>query len=153
MKLSSSAFENNGKIPIKYSCDGENINPDLKILDAPDNTKSFVLIMDDPDIPDFVKERLGVDVFDHWVIFNIAPNISVIEEGAEPKCVLGKNSSGKLGYTGPCPPDKEHRYFFKIYALNNMLNLPEGATKKEVENAMEGHILDKIELIGRYERK
>ena len=152
MKLISPAFENNGKIPSKYTCDGNNMNPELIIRDVPENSESLVLIMDDPDIPDFVKQRIGVDVWVHWIVFNIPTNIIKVEEGKEPKGILGKNSENKLGYGGPCPPDKEHRYFFKLYALDIKLNLKEGSSKEEVKNAMKGHILDKAELVGRHER-
>ena len=153
MKLTSSAFEMNGKIPSRYSCDGENINPELIIKDVPENTESLVLIMDDPDIPESVKEQRGIQVFDHWIVFNILKETRKIEEGKNPDGVLGNNSKGELGYTGPCPPDKEHRYFFKLYALDKKLDLKEGATKKEIIEAMQDNIIDHSELIGRYERK
>ncbi len=153
MKLTSLVFEHNGKIPAKYTCDGENTNPPLTISDAPKNAQSLVLLMDDPDIPAFVKEKFGIEVWDHWVIFNIPPMAREIKEGKNPSGILGKNSGGKNTYGGPCPPDKEHRYFFKLYALDTVLDLKEGAAKKEVEAAMEGHILAKAELIGKYERK
>jgi len=107
--------------------------------------------MDDPDIPASVKASMGIEVFDHWVVFNI-PVIKIIFEGTEPDGVLGKNSAGELGYKGPCPPDKEHRYFFKVYALDSKLDLPEGSTKAEVEAAMKGHIMANAELIGRYNK-
>lgn len=152
MLISSSAFQNKGKIPAKYTCDGENINPPLNIEEIPENAKSIVLIMDDPDIPDFVKQTKGIEVFDHWVVFNISPDTKVIEEGIKPKGISGVNSSGENKYTGPCPPDKEHRYFFKIYALDTMLDLPEGATKGEIEKAMQEHILGQGELVGLYSR-
>ena len=152
MELKSDAFDNNGKIPSKYTCDSENVNPHLIISNVPEHTETLVLIMDDPDIPDFVKKERGIDVFDHWVVFNIPSETMEIPEDSEPEGVLGNNGAGKTGYIGPCPPDKEHRYFFKLYALDTELNLPEGSTKKEVEDAMEGHILEKTELIGRYQR-
>ncbi|MEK6901145.1 MAG: YbhB/YbcL family Raf kinase inhibitor-like protein [Nanoarchaeota archaeon] len=152
MQLTSPAFEPNGKIPSRYTCDGENINPPLTITDVPVATKSLVLIMDDPDIPEIAKKNFNVDVWDHWVVFNIPPMIKEITERNNPPGILGKNTRGNNAYGGPCPPDREHRYFFKLYALNTMLNLKEGATKKEVEKAMEGHIIAQIELIGQYER-
>ena len=144
MKLTSSAFTNNGKIPSKYTCDGNNINPELIISNVPKNAKSLVLIMDDPDAP--------IGNWDHWVVFNIPVTTNVINEDSEAQGVAGKNSWKKTGYGGPCPPDREHRYFFKLYALDTSLNLEEGATKKEVENAIKNHILEKNELVGRYER-
>lgn len=152
MELKSSVFENNGKIPSKYTCDSENVNPPLIISEVPDNAKSLVLIMDDPDIPNFVKEQRGIDVFVHWVVFNIPSKTTLIEEGKEPEGILGNNSGGSLGYTGPCPPDAEHRYFFKLYALDTELDLPKGSGKKEVEAAMQGHIIEQTELVGKYER-
>lgn len=152
MKLTSPAFQNNGKIPSKYTCDGENINPPLTITDVPENTKSLVLIMDDPDIPEIAKKNFNVEVWDHWVVFNIPPTLRTIEEGENPPGILGKNTRGNNAYGGPCPPDREHRYFFKLYALDTMLGLREGATKTEVERAMESHILAKVELMGKYAR-
>ncbi len=152
MKLSST-FAHNGKIPSKYTCDGENINPALKIEQVPANAKSLVLIMDDPDIPNFVKEKYHIEVWDHWIVFNIPPSTTEVGEGASPPGVMGKNTSSKNTYGGPCPPDKEHRYFFKLYALDTTLNLPEGSTKKQVEEAIHGHILEKAELVGRYQKQ
>ena len=151
MKLAS-VFQNHGKIPAKYTCTGEGISPPLTISDVPINTKSLVLIMDDPDIPDFVKESRGIEVFDHWVVFNISPETRSVEEATEPKGILGKHSAGKLGYTGPCPPDGEHRYFFKLYALDKMLDLNEGSTKAEVEKTMKDHIIEQAELMGLFSK-
>ncbi len=152
MKLTSSAFTPNGKIPSKYTCDGNNLSPPLKIENVPANSQSLVLILDDPDIPDFVKQKFNIDVWDHWIVFNIPPTTTEIPEGKNSFGVLGKNTSGKNAYGGPCPPDREHRYFFKLYALDTILTLSEGVTKKQVEEAMEGHIIAKAELVGRYER-
>lgn len=155
MKLTSSAFVHNQKIPSKYTCDGENINPPLIISNVPAAVQSLVLIMDDPDIPAEVKASRGISVFDHWVVFNIDPAITKISENDLPG-TAGANSRGENKYTGPCPPSqyepKEHRYFFKLYALDQKLDLPEGSTKADVEKAMERHILAQAELIGRYER-
>jgi hypothetical protein len=152
MKLTSSAFKDGGKIPSKYTCDGQNISPPLEISDVPKNAKSLVLIMDDPDIPDFVKERAGIDVWEHWIVFNIPAETKEIPEGRNPNGVLGKNTGGKLAYGSPCPPDREHRYFFKLYALDSELKLPAGTTKAQIEKAMQGHILAQATLIGKYER-
>ncbi len=152
MRLSTPSFTPNGKIPSQYTCDGDNISPPLKIENVPANTKSLVLIMDDPDIPDFVKEKFKIEVWDHWVVFNIPPTTTEIPEGKNPLGVLGKNTGGKNAYGGPCPPDKEHRYFFKLYALDTMLNLSEGVSKMQVEEAMRGHIIEQVELIGKYAR-
>lgn len=152
MKLTSTAFESNGGIPSKYTCDGANMNPPLAISDVPAKSKSLVLIMDDPDIPDFVKKKFGIQVWDHWVAFNIPLGTKEITEGNNPPGLLGKNTSGKNAYGSPCPPDREHRYFFKLYALDTELDLPEGAAKADVEKAMKNHILAEAKLIGKYER-
>lgn len=144
IKITSTAFAEGEMIPRKYTCDGDDISPPLQISDVPENTKSLALIMDDPDAP--------VGVWDHWIVFNIPASISQINEGEEPQGVLGKNSWGRTGYGGPCPPSGTHRYFFKIYALDTMLNLDAGASKKEVIRAMEGHILAEGQLMGRYSR-
>ncbi|MBI2013715.1 MAG: YbhB/YbcL family Raf kinase inhibitor-like protein [Candidatus Colwellbacteria bacterium] len=160
MKLESQAFTHNSSIPAKYTCDGGNLIPPLTISDVPAGTKSLALIMDDPDIPDFVKKSRGIEIFVHWVIFNMPavqagmpPRTIQIEEGIAPAGVQGANSAGENKYTGPCPPDKEHRYFFRIFALGKVLELQAGATKAEVEHAMEGAIIEKTELIGIYNRQ
>ena len=152
MKLTSSAFAEGEKIPSKYTCDGANLNPALSFSDVPAKAKSLVLIMDDPDIPDFVKQKFGIKVWDHWVVFNIFLGTKEIAEGKNPPGILGRNTGGKNAYGGPCPPDREHRYFFKLYALDTELSLPEGSSKAEVEKAMAGHILAEAKLMGRYER-
>ena len=149
MKLASTAFEHEGKIPSKHTCDGENINPPLIISDVPSGTKTLVLIMDDPDVPKSIRED---GMWDHWVVFNIPSTLGEIKEGEEPAGTAGVGTSGNLNYFGPCPPDREHRYFFKLYALDAELDLPEKSTKQQVETAMKGHILEKAELMGRYER-
>jgi len=152
MKLTSPIFENNEKIPRKYTCDGENINPPLTISNIPGNTKSLVLIMDDPDVPAQVRPE---QIWDHWIVFNIPPETLEIKENSNPG-IKGKGSYSHLNYGGPCPPSqyepKEHRYFFKLYALDITLNLKEGATKKEIEDAMKEHIIEETELVGRYQR-
>lgn len=149
MKLISPAFAHQGKIPAKYTCDGENVNPPLRISDVPAQAKSLVLIMDDPDVP---KHLRADGMWDHWIIFNLPSSLTEITEGKEPEGVHGIGTSNNLDYFGPCPPDREHRYFFKLYALDSLLSLSERATKKQVEKAMEDHILAQAELIGRYER-
>jgi len=145
MKISSSAFQNDSSIPLVYTCDGSNINPPLTFSDVPTEAKSLALIMDDPDAP--------VGVWDHWIVWNIPPDTKEIKEGSEPSGLQGMTSFKKLGYGGPCPPDREHRYFFKLYALDAMLDLPEGSAKREVEAAMQGRIIAEAELIGKYDRK
>ena len=144
MNLTSPAFQNNAPTPSEYTCDGANLSPPLEISDAPSNAKSLALVMDDPDAP--------VGTWDHWVVFNIASAIREIPKGTEPNGVGGRNSWGRTGYGGPCPPSGAHRYFFKLYALDTTLNLPEGSTKKELESAMQGHIVAQAQLMGTYKR-
>lgn len=147
MKLTSSAFENGGKISSVYTCDGKDINPPLEIHDVPPETKSLVLIMDDPDVPTFVrKDQMWV----HWVIYDMPPETRALQENSKPPGIQGTGTGGEQHYQGPCPPDREHRYFFKLYALKSVLKLKPGATKEQVEAAMKGQILQKAELIGRY---
>lgn len=149
MQLASSAFKNKDKIPSKYTCDGKNVSPELTITGVPPDAESLVLIMDDPDVPESVrKDRM----WDHWVVFNIPPGTTHIPENSQPPGIPGRNTGGSLHYQGPCPPDREHRYFFKLFALDTMLPLEKGATKSQVEEAMEGHVLAHTELMGRYER-
>ena len=149
MKLISPAFLDGGIIPSLYTCEGKNINPPLEIFGVPPTAKSLCLIMDDPDVPAHIRpERM----YDHWIVFNILPNAHKISENAVPQGLQGKNTNGKNQYIGPCPPDREHRYFFKLYALDKLLDLHAGATKHAVENAMKGHIIAKCQLMGRYEK-
>ncbi len=143
MKISSPEFDHNQSIPSKFTCEGRNINPALIIDDIPKEVKSLALIVDDPDAP------MGTWV--HWVVFDI-PLINRIEENSIPG-KQGITSSGKKDFHGPCPPSGTHRYFFKIYALDTKLNLKEGISRKELEAAMQGHILDKAELIGLYKKQ
>ena len=149
MKLTSSAFPPGGKIPSKHTCDGPNVNPHLAIADVPTAARSLALIMDDPDVPKSIRAD---GMWDHWVVFDIPPTTMGIPEGKEPQGVHGSGTGGNQDYFGPCPPDREHRYFFKLYALDKTLGLPAKSTKAQVERAMEGHILEKAELMGRYER-
>jgi Raf kinase inhibitor-like YbhB/YbcL family protein len=149
MELSSTAFGHGEKIPSKFTCDGENINPPLSFSGVPAEAKSLALIMDDPDVP---KNLRPDGMWDHWVVFNIPPSLASLDEGEEPSGVQGMGTGQNLDYYGPCPPDREHRYYFKLYALDSELDLLEGATKKEVESAMAGHILEQAVLMGRYER-
>ena len=149
MKLTSNAFENEGKIPSKYTCDGANVSPQLTIADVPAEAKSLVLIMDDPDVPKHIRED---GMWDHWVVFNIPPDVREIPESQEPAGTPGLGTNGDIGYFGPCPPDREHRYFFKLYALDKMLDLPEKTDKVTVEKEMTENVIDKAHLMGRYER-
>ncbi len=149
MKITSPAFTEGGKIPSKFTCEGEGVNPEIQFSNVPPSAKALVLIMDDPDVPEFVrKERM----YDHWVVFNIPPTTTKIPENSKAPGVAGKNTSGTLAYIGPCPPDREHRYFFKLYALDQEISPHQGATKKEVEAAMEGHVIARAQLMGRYEK-
>ena len=151
MKITSPAFLHNQSIPGKYTCDGDNISPPLVFFDMPSATKSFALIMEDPDVPKTIRPD---GMWDHWLAWDISPTITEILEAKEPKGVMGKNSGGDKGYAGPCPPDREHRYFFKLYALDLIsLALPDSISKAELEKAMEGHILAEAELIGLYQRQ
>ena len=143
MKITSSAFEHQQNIPAKYTCKGENINPPLQFVDVPNNAKSLVLIVDDPDAP--------AGTWVHWVVFNILATNQIAEDSIPG--VQGSNDFGKTNYGGPCPPSGTHRYFHKIYALDTVFKTSETFQKKELENAMKGHILDKAELVGRYKKE
>lgn len=146
MKLTSSAFQNNGQLPAKYSCDGEGINPPLEIGETPQNAKSLVLICDDPDAPS--------GTFIHWLIWNINPQERLILERSVPQgSIQGLTSTGKPGYIGPCPPSGTHRYIFKIYALDCELDLPQNSNKKQIEQAIQNHLIDQAELLGLYSRQ
>jgi Raf kinase inhibitor-like YbhB/YbcL family protein len=142
MKITSPAFAHNAIIPTKYTCQGQDISPPLTISDIPEGTISLALINDDPDAP--------METWDHWLIWNIKPTGEIKEDSAPG--TQGKNSWGRNDYGGPCPPSGTHRYFFKLYALDSELDLPKGATKAELEEGMEGHILEQAELIGLYKK-
>jgi Raf kinase inhibitor-like YbhB/YbcL family protein len=145
MKIKSSAFEPNQFIPAKYTCDGANINPPLYFEEIPAEAKSLVLIMEDPDAP--------AGNWVHWVLWNIKPQITqILENEVPPGSIQGKTSFGKVNYGGPCPPFGTHRYFFRLFALDKELELKTGADIKELQKAMENHILDKAELVGLYGR-
>jgi Raf kinase inhibitor-like YbhB/YbcL family protein len=153
MEIRSPAFFIGNTIPYKYTCDGENISPPLQWESPPQGTNSFALILDDPDAPD--------GTFTHWVVYNLPADSRELPEGVakHPKLhkgiMQGKNSFGDVGFGGPCPPKKDgaHRYFFKILALDQLLDLPPGASKEQVMAAMEGHVLDAAEVMGRYARE
>lgn len=143
MKLNSPEFENGGKIPERFSQFRENHSPPLHFADVPRSAGSLVLIMDDPDA---VHGRVT-----HWIAFNIDAGTSNFDENGVPANVqFGRNSLGQAGYTGPKPPDGEHRYFFHAYALDNRLGLPTGASREEIEQAMSAHVIDRAELMGRF---
>ncbi|KKW39383.1 MAG: PEBP family protein [Parcubacteria group bacterium GW2011_GWA1_54_9] len=160
LALQSSAFEHNGKIPVKYTCDlpaqaggDPALSPPLSINGVPEAAKTLVLIMDDPDVPKALRPE---GVFDHWVLFNVPPETREIREG-ETVGTPGATTRGDLRYTGPCPPPEyepsEHRYVFKLYALSAPLTLSAGATKREVLDALAPLLIEETELIGRYSRK
>jgi len=155
LTLMSPAFGHNEMIPSEYTCDGPNINPELHIAGVPEGTQSLVLLVDDPDIPEEIKRSRGIEKFDHWVLYNIAPETTVISEdstiGSE-----GLTSRGEPGYVGACPPPEyeptTHRYIFTLYALSGTLNFITVPTYDDVRTAAEGMTLEKTELIGRYKR-
>jgi Raf kinase inhibitor-like YbhB/YbcL family protein len=142
LELSSNAFNHEDYIPMKYTCEGQDINPPVYIKGLPDNTKSLVLIVEDPDAPG--------GIFDHWAVWNIRPT-DVIKENSNPG-ITAKNSKGEYRYTGPCPPSGTHRYFFKVYALDTMLDLGDDTDKKMIEQALQHHILAYGEIMGLYKK-
>lgn len=149
--ISSGSFSSGSDIPKKFTCDDADISPELSWKDVPEGVRSFALIADDPDAP--------VGTWTHWVLFDLPSQTTDLPEGVPKVDELptggrqGRNDFRKIGYGGPCPPPgKPHRYFFKLYALDQVLNLKPGASKKEVELAMQGHILGKAELMGTYRR-
>jgi Raf kinase inhibitor-like YbhB/YbcL family protein len=145
MRITSSAFGENQPIPEKYTCDGPGTSPPLHIAGVPSSARSLALIVDDPDAPG--------GTFDHWLLFNIPPTTTDFAEGATAAGHPGRNGFGNTGYGGPCPPDREHRYYFKLYALDHELSLKEGAGRVDLERAMSGHVVAQAQLIGRYDRK
>ncbi len=151
MQITSSTFVEGSIIPSKFSCDGQDISPPLEWKDIPVGTKSFALISDDPDAP------MGTWV--HWVVYNIPPKITRFDENVKPEKEFkngmkqGNNSWPKIGYGGPCPPSGTHRYFFKLYALDTILDLRSGATKVQLLEAMKGHVLAEAQLMGKYKRQ
>ncbi len=146
MAISSLAFSGGGAIPGKYTCDGADVSPPLAIGAVPAGAKSLALIMDDPDAP------MGTWV--HWVAWNIpATTREIPENGLPAGASQGKNDWKRNSYGGPCPPSGTHRYYFKLYALDIALNLGSSTTKRDLEHAMEGHILAKGELMGNYQRR
>ncbi|OGG56939.1 kinase inhibitor [Candidatus Kaiserbacteria bacterium RIFCSPHIGHO2_02_FULL_55_20] len=154
LTLRSPAFADNGSMPSRFTCDGDRtVNPELTIGGVPPGTKSLALIMDDPDVP---KALHPDGVFEHWILFNIPPSTTAIPENGSVGTV-GANGAGKNAYTGPCPPPQyepsEHRYVFKLYALDTLLALQAEATRADVEKAMSGHIIAETQLVGRYKRK
>jgi hypothetical protein len=150
LRLRSSSFPNDGMIPRRYTCDGANLSPQLHWQSAPTGTKSFAIVADDPDAP--------ID-FTHWLAWNIAPGLREIAEGASQQGVMpqgsaeGRNNFGRLGYGGPCPPPgNPHHYVFRVYALDLLLDLPPGATRRQLDAAMDRHIVGWGQIVGIYQR-
>ncbi|MCK9186447.1 YbhB/YbcL family Raf kinase inhibitor-like protein [Candidatus Gracilibacteria bacterium] len=147
MQITSASFENNGILPTKYTCEGKNINPPLEISGTPENTKSLVLICDDPDAVS--------GIFTHWTVWNISPKTTEIKENSIPlNAIQGTTSFGKTGYGSPCPPKNtgKHRYTFKIYAIDKTLDIPASTTAETLYKTIENSIIDKAETIGIYSR-
>ena len=143
LTITSPAFKPNSSIPKKFTCDDQNINPTLTVEGTPKEARSLALVVDDPDA--------SIGTFDHWVVWNIPPLTSKIAENSVPG-IEGLNGARHVGFTGPCPPSGTHRYFFKVYALDTELKLAAKSSKKDLDKAMQGHILAKGELIGLYSR-
>ena len=150
MEIKSTSFNHEDMIPAKYTCDGQNISPPLSWSGASEKTKSFALICDDPDAP--------VGLWVHWVFFDIPASVNSLPEKTSRQEEIaglgknGKNTSGRHGYDGPCPPGGTHRYYFKLYALDTILNLKPGLTKDELLAAMKGHVLAEAQVMGKYKR-
>ena len=142
LTIKSIAFSQGGHIPKKYTCEGEDINPPLEIKGIPEKTKTLAIIVEDPDAPN--------GTFDHWLVWNIAPNEPIAENHIPG--ISGRNSFGKTGYGGPCPPSGSHRYYFKIYALDINLDLLAGSDKKALQKAMQNHVLASGELMAHYKK-
>jgi Raf kinase inhibitor-like YbhB/YbcL family protein len=150
MKITSSAYKEGSFIPRKFTCEGENISPELSWEGIPKEAKSLALILDDPDAP----RKSG---FTHWVVYNIPPEKSKLDENVSKDeaqiaggGIQGKNDAGQLGYTGPCPPSGTHRYYARLYALKSEVKLAPGATVEELKHAMEGQLIEQTELMGTY---
>jgi Raf kinase inhibitor-like YbhB/YbcL family protein len=145
MKITTSAFQEGGNIPSKFTCDGGDTSPPLQIAEVPSSAKSLALVVDDPDAPS--------GLFTHWMVWNISPQNNTIAEGSAPKGVHGTNDFGKSGYGGPCPPSGTHRYYFKIFALDRELELPAGTKRSQLDAAMKGLVIALGELMASYSRK
>ena len=143
LTISSTAFDNEGIIPAKYTCDGEEVNPPLKIDNIPNGAQSLAIIAEDPDAPK--------GTFDHWIVWNI-PVDKVIEENSEPG-VIGVNGAGDADYHGPCPPSGFHRYYFYVFALDTKLDLAAGENKQALKKAMQNHVVAKGQLMGKYQKR
>ena len=146
MNITSPSFGNNDPIPKKYTCDGDNINPPLTFSEIAKEANSLVLIVEDPDAPS--------GIFTHWLLYNIPITSTIILENSIPEGAMSvMNDMGTVQYGGPCPPSGIHRYYFRLYALNTMIRLHQGASKDEVKSAMDGHVIATCELLGLYKRE
>ncbi len=146
MKISTKTFSERRPIPERFTADGKNINPPLNISGVPGEAKSLALIVDDPDAP--------MGTWTHWLVWNIKPGTTVIKEDSVPSgAAIGTNDGGTAQYVGPSPPRGTHRYYFRLFALDQTLNLSAGATREALEDAMQDHILARSELLGRYARE
>jgi Raf kinase inhibitor-like YbhB/YbcL family protein len=155
LALTSTAFVSGGAMPSRYTCDGEDLSPPLAWRGAPEGTRSFALLVDDPDAPD---PKAPTRVWVHWVVYNVPASVASLAEGASPRSLPpgareGRHDGGGGGWSGPCPPIGRHRYFHKLFALDAVLpDLGPGARRAELERAIDGHVLATAELIGTYER-
>ena len=151
LTVTSSDFEHMGSIPSRYTCDSDDELVHLSIEGVPDGARSIAIVVDDPDVPRSLRPDGN---WDHWLIWNLPPSTTALGPGSIPSsAVQGKNSWGRNDWGGPCPPDREHRYFFKVFALDTTLDIPASSEKPALLRAMEGHVLAKGELVGRYDRK
>jgi Raf kinase inhibitor-like YbhB/YbcL family protein len=154
LTLKSSAFDNGGEIPSRYTCEGEDVSPSLVWTDVPETARSLVLIIDDPDAPDPKAPKM---TWVHWVLYNIPPDVTGLPEGVVPSnlspgMMEGLNDWKRIGYGGPCPPIGRHRYFHKLYALDTVLEVMNTPIKAKVEAAMKGHVIAQAELMGTYKK-
>jgi hypothetical protein len=144
INITSQEFVKGGTIPLKFTCDGDNVNPSLVLDRVPADAKSLVLIVDDPDSAN--------TPFNHWLVFNMDPNITNIEENQIPMALLGTNDFDEFRYMGPCPEAGSHKYYFRIYALDIMLSNKEGIKRQDLDKAMTGHVMAFGETFGTYEQ-
>ncbi len=147
MRITSPKFNEGEEIPSVYTCEGYNWNPPVEFHDVPKEAKSLVLIMEDPDVPKNLRED---GLWIHWIVYEIPPSCPGIPEHSPPPGTHGKGTNMRTAYMGPCPPDRQHRYFFYLFALDIMPDWDKGLTKEELEKKMEGHIIGKAQLMGTY---
>jgi Raf kinase inhibitor-like YbhB/YbcL family protein len=154
LTIRSGAFTDGGEIPVRYTCQGNDVSPPLAWSGVPEGARSLILIVDDPDAPDPKAPRM---TWVHWVLYNLPPETTGLPEGIAPGALPagtgeGTNSWNRTGYGGPCPPIGRHRYFHKLYALDTVLNLPGKPTGKAVEAALRGHVIEEAQLVGTYQK-